>query len=174
MAATGIRPEVRELTSAEFPAANEVWRDYHGTIGEPARDRIFATFLAGQIVSLARCRGPRPGPGPAAARLAGQIVSLARCRRHPDGLEVDGVFTPDACRNKGYARMVMSALVVACHNDDLYMYAVESLAGFYAGFGFISIPERDLPPGIRERYTWAAGNMEGAEVRPMFRRAGLL
>jgi len=149
MAATGIRPEVRELTSAEFPAANEVWRDYHGTIGEPARDRIFATFLAGQI------------------------VSLARCRRHPDGLEVDGVFTPDACRNKGYARMVMSALVVACHNDDLYMYAVESLAGFYAGFGFISIPERDLPPGIRERYTWAAGNMEGAEVRPMFRRAGL-
>jgi len=149
MAATGIRPEVRELTSAEFPAANEVWRDYHGTIGEPARDRIFATFLAGQI------------------------VSLARCRRHPDGLEVDGVFTPDACRNKGYARMVMSALVVACHNDDLYMYAVESLAGFYAEFGFVSIPERDLPPGVRERYTWAAGNMEGAEVRPMFRRAGL-
>ncbi|BBL67180.1 hypothetical protein MchiMG62_03610 [Methanoculleus chikugoensis] len=149
MATTGIRPEVRELTSAEFPAANEVWRDYHGTTGEPARDRIFATFLAGQI------------------------VSLARCRRHPDGLEVDGVFTPDACRKQGYARMVMNALVVACHNDDLYMYAVESLAGFYAGFGFISIPERDLPLSIRERYTWAAGNMEGAEVRPMFRRAGL-
>lgn len=104
-----------------------------------------------------------------------QIVSLARCRRHPDGLEVDGVFTPDACRKQGgYARMVMNALVVACHNDDLYMYAVESLAGFYAGgFGFISIPERDLPLSIRERYTWAAGNMEGAEVRPMFRRAGL-
>ncbi len=48
MATTGIRPEVRELTSAEFPAANEVWRDYHGTTGEPARDRIFATFLAGR------------------------------------------------------------------------------------------------------------------------------
>ena len=69
--------------------------------------------------------------------------------------------------------MAMNALVVACHNDDLYMYAVESLAGFYAEFGFVSIPERDLPPGVRERYTWAAGNMEGAEVRPMFRRAGL-
>ena len=148
-ATTGIRPDVRELTSAEFPAADEVWRDYHGTTGEPARDRIFAAFLAGQI------------------------VSLARCRRHPDGLEVDGVFTPDASRKKGYARATVTALVTACHNDDLYMYAVESLAGFYAGFGFVSIPERDLPPGIRERYTWAAGNMEGAEVRPMFRRAGL-
>ena len=148
-ATTGIRPEVRELTSAEFFAADEVWRDYHGTTGDPARDRIFAVFLAGQI------------------------VSLARCRRHPDGLEVDGVFTPDACRNKGYARATVTALVVACHNDDLHMYAVEGLAGFYAGFGFVSIPERDLPPGIRERYTWAAGNMEGADVRPMFRRAGL-
>lgn len=148
-ATTGARPGVRELTSAEFSIADEVWCDYHGTTGEPARDRIFAAFLAGQI------------------------VSLARCRRHPDGLEVDGVFTPDTFRKSGYARMVMTALVTACHNDDLYMYAVESLAGFYAGFGFVSIPERDLPTGIRERYTWAAGNMEGAEVRPMFRRAGL-
>ncbi|KAF5090209.1 GNAT family N-acetyltransferase [Methanoculleus horonobensis] len=146
---TGIRPDVRELTSAEFSAADEIWREYHGTAGDPARDRIFATFLAGQI------------------------VSLARCRRHPDGLEVDGVFTPEDCRNRGYGRTTMTALVTACHNDDLYMYAVESLTRFYAEFGFISIPERDLPPGIRERYTWAAGNMEGAEVRPMLRRAGL-
>jgi GNAT superfamily N-acetyltransferase len=146
----GIRPEVRELTSAEFPAANEAWRDYHGVTGDPAMDRVFAVLLSGRI------------------------VSLARCRRHPDGsMEVDGVFTPEACRGRGYARMAVNALVTACHNDGLFMYAVESLAGFYAGFGFISIPERDLPPPIRERYTWAAGNLEGAEVRPMFRRAGL-
>ncbi len=144
-----VRPEVRELVSGEFPAADEVWRDYHGTFGEPDRDRVFGVFFAGRI------------------------VSLARCRRHPDGMEVDGVFTPEASRGRGYARMAVEALVVACHNDDLYMYAVESLAGFYATYGFISIPESDLPPGIRERYTWAAGNMEGAEVRPMRRRAGL-
>ncbi|NLA99827.1 MAG: GNAT family N-acetyltransferase [Methanomicrobiales archaeon] len=145
----GGRLEVRELRSAEFPRADEVWRDYRGMTGDPARDRIFATLLAGQI------------------------VSLARCRRHPEGLEVDGIFTPDNFRKRGYAHRTLAALVMACHNDDLYMYAVEGLAGFYAGFGFISIPERNLPSGIRERYTWAAGNMEGAEVRPMFRRAGL-
>ncbi|MCM2465248.1 GNAT family N-acetyltransferase [Methanoculleus oceani] len=148
--AAGIGPVVRELGSVEFSAANEVWRDYHGTVGDPDRDRVFAVFLAGTI------------------------VSLARCRRHPDGsMEVDGVFTSETCRGRGYARMAVNALVVACHNDDLFMYAVESLAGFYAGFGFISIPERDLPSGTRERYTWAAGNLEGAEVRPMRRRAGL-
>ncbi len=141
---------VRELLSAEFPAANQVWLDYHGTIGEPERDRVFAVFVGRRI------------------------VSLGRCRRHPDGsMEVDGVFTPEECRGKGYARMVMAALVVACHNDDLYMYAVESLEGFYARFGFVPIPEGDLPQPVRERYTWAAGNMEGAEVRPMMRRAGL-
>ncbi|WP_292519082.1 GNAT family N-acetyltransferase [Methanoculleus sp.] len=144
------RPEVHELTRTEFALADEVWRDYHGATGDPARDRIFAVFLDGRI------------------------VSLARCRRHPDGsMEVDGVFTPEACRGRGYARMAVGALVTACHNDDLFMYAVESLTGLYAEFGFVSIPERDLPFPIRERYTWAAGNMEGAEVRPMRRRAGL-
>jgi GNAT superfamily N-acetyltransferase len=140
---------VRELRSAEFSAADEVWREYRGMVGDPGRDRIFAVFLAGKI------------------------VSLARCRRHADGLEVDGVFTPEQYRGRGYARMAVAALVVACHNDDLYMYAVENLTGLYAEFRFMSIPERDLPPGVRERYTWAAGNVEGAEVRPMYRRAGL-
>jgi len=140
---------VRELRSAEFSAADEVWREYRGMVGDPGRDRIFAVFLAGTI------------------------VSLARCRRHADGLEVDGVFTPEQYRGRGYARMAVAALVVACHNDDLYMYAVENLTGLYAEFRFMSIPERDLPPGVRERYTWAAGNVEGAEVRPMYRRAGL-
>ena len=146
---SGARPDVRELKSAEFSAADEVWREYRGMVGDPGRDRIFAVFLAGTI------------------------VSLARCRRHADGLEVDGVFTPEQYRGRGYARMAVAALVVACHNDDLYMYAVENLTGLYAEFRFMSIPERDLPPGVRERYTWAAGNVEGAEVRPMYRRAGL-
>ena len=146
---SGDRPDVRELRREEFPAANEVWRGYRGIVGEPDRDRVFAVLIAGEI------------------------VSLARCRRHPDGLEVDGVFTPEQYRGRGYARMAMEALVVACHNDDLYMYAVEDLSRFYAEFRFISIPERDLPPSVRERYTWAAGNVEGANVRPMYRRAGL-
>jgi N-acetylglutamate synthase-like GNAT family acetyltransferase len=69
--------------------------------------------------------------------------------------------------------MVVSALVEACHNDDLFMYAVCHLVMFYAGFGFEPVKETDLPPDIRERYTWAAGNLEGAEVQPMRRKAGM-
>lgn len=140
---------VRELKVAEFPLADLVWRDYHDTTGDPTQDRIFAAFSAGTL------------------------VSLARCRRHRGGLEVDGVFTPDTFRKRGYSHMVMGALVEACHNDDLYMYAVRHLTGFYSQFGFEPIPESTLPPIIRERYTWAAGNLEGAEVQPMRRKAGL-
>ena len=140
--------EVRELRSKEFGLANEVWRDYHETKGDPSRDRIFAVFASGRI------------------------VSLARCQRHRDGYEVDGIFTPVACRGHGYARIAVAALVEACHNDDLYMYAVRHLVGFYSQFGFVPIPEKSLPPAVRERYTWAAGNLEGAEVEPMFRKAG--
>ena len=66
----------------------------------------------------------------------------------------------------------MAGLVEACHNEDLFMYAVAGLEPFYAGFGFVEIPQTDLPPTIRARYDWAAGDMEAARVTPMRRPAG--
>ena len=140
---------VRELRSDEFPAADKCWVEYHDTTGDPATDRIFAVF-SGNL-----------------------IVSLARCRRHPDGMDVDGIFTPVEYRKKGYSELAVGALVEACHNDNLYMHAVRHLIGFYAKQGFIPIEEKELPPSIRERYLWAGGNLEGAEVQPMYRKAGL-
>lgn len=141
--------EVRELRSGEFPDANRVWVDYHETIGDPEVDRIFAAFEGGEI------------------------VSLARCRHHPDGSsEVDAVFTPEGYRGRGLSRQVVGALVEACYNEELSMYAVQHLKKFYAGFGFVPVPEGDLPVSVRERYLWAAGNMEGAEVVPMKRPSG--
>ncbi|MFA4860720.1 MAG: GNAT family N-acetyltransferase [Methanoregula sp.] len=140
---------VRELRADEFHLADEIWMDYHETKGDPSHDRIFAVFS-----------GSTP-------------VSVARCRRHPDGVEVDGIFTPETYRGRGYSRIAVGALVEACHNDNLFMYAVRHLVGFYTGFGFQLISEKDLPDVIRERYTWAAGNLEGAEVQPMRRNAGL-
>lgn len=140
-------PVGRELHADEFSLANEIWKEYHDTSGDPAVDRIFGVFHSGAL------------------------VSVARCRRHPDGLEVDGVFTPAAFRKKGYSRIAVGALVEACHNDDLFMYAVRHLEVFYRQYGFEPIPETQLPPTIRERYTWAAGNLEGAEVLPMQRKS---
>ncbi|PKG33821.1 PAS domain S-box protein [Methanoregula sp.] len=142
-------PVGRELRADEFSLADEVWKEYHDTTGDPTVDRIFGVFHSGKL------------------------VSIARCRRHPDGLEVDGVFTPAQFRKNGYSRIAVGALVEACHNDDLFMYAVRHLEGFYRQYGFEPIPETLLPPAIRERYTWAAGNLEGAEVLPMQRKAGL-
>jgi GNAT superfamily N-acetyltransferase len=140
---------VKELVITEFPLADALWKDYHETTGDPAKDRIFGVFQMGDL------------------------ISLARCRRHYGGSEVDGIWTLPSHRNKGYSRMALGALVEACHNDDQYMYSVSHLTGFYARFGFLPIPEKDLPAPIRERYTWAAGNLEGAEVQPMVRRAGI-
>lgn len=142
-------PEIRELRSGEFVLADKVWIEYHETKGDPQKDRIFAVFEQGSI------------------------VSLSRCRCHPGGCEVDGIFTPLQNRKSGYSRLAVGALVEACHNEDLYMYAVRHLTGFYARFGFAPVPEKSLPPAIRERYTWAVGNLEGAEVQPMCRKAGL-
>ncbi len=136
---------VRELQSCEFPLAEELWVDYHNTKGDVATDRIFAAFAGGQA------------------------VSLARCRKHPDGLEVDGVFTPVDHRGHGYANAVVKGLIEACGQQSLYMHSVLNLTGFYGTYGFVPIDEKELPQTIRDRFAWAGGEMEGANVRPMRR-----
>ncbi len=140
--------DVRELRSNEFALADTAWLEYHDTSGDPSRDRIFALFCEGKL------------------------VSLARCRRHPDGLEVDGVFTLPAYRGHGCSSAVMAALTEACHNDELFMYAISTLTGFYSRFGFEPIPENSLPQSVQERYRWASGNLEGVQVLPMRRKPG--
>jgi signal transduction histidine kinase len=136
---------VRELSAAEFPAADRLWTEYHETKGDPRTDRIFAVFSLGEP------------------------VSVARCRKHPDGFEVDAVFTAASHRGLGYATTVMRGLVEACGYDTLFMHSVKNLTRFYSGFGFVIITEGELPPTIRERYAWAQGQMEGAGVSPMKR-----
>jgi GNAT superfamily N-acetyltransferase len=136
---------VRELSAREFPLADALWIDYHHTTGDPQTDRIFAAFHDGDA------------------------VSLARCRAHTDGYEVDGVFTPAARRGHGYADAAVRGLVEACGSDTLYMHAVRHLETFYRRYGFVPIDEKELPETIRERFAWAQGEMEGADVLPMRR-----
>lgn len=135
----------RELEVSEFPLAEEVWRFYHQQKADLGSDRIFGVFLEKML------------------------VAAARCRRHPDGLEVDAVFVPIEFRSHGYARMAVAALVDACGSEPLYMHATLELVDFYGTFGFVPIPENELPLEIKKRFDFALGDLEGANVRPMRR-----
>lgn len=147
---TAIQLEIntRELAPSEFDMAEKIWFDYHQTKSDPVHDRIFAVFIEDTP------------------------VSVARCKRHDDGYEVDRIFTWDEFRGNGYARNAIEALVRECGASVLYMYAVRHLVDFYQSFGFVPIPETDLPRTVRERYAWAMGEREGAEVCPMRREPG--
>lgn len=136
---------VKELEAREFPLAEQVWLGYHQQKADPTMDRVFGVFIEGTL------------------------VAAARCRRHPDGLEVDAVYTPDQYRGRGYARMVVRALVDACGNEPLYMHSTLDLVGFYTTFGFTEIGEQVLPASIRERFSFADGDLAGANVSPMKR-----
>ncbi|HET6581272.1 MAG TPA: GNAT family N-acetyltransferase, partial [Methanoregula sp.] len=107
----------RELAGNEFALAEEVWLTYHQQKADPETDRIFGVFVEGDL------------------------AAVARCRRHPDGLEVDGVYVPDDYRDRGYARKAVQALVDACGGEPLYMHSTLPLAGFYGSFGFRKIGE---------------------------------
>jgi nucleotide-binding universal stress UspA family protein/N-acetylglutamate synthase-like GNAT family acetyltransferase len=138
---------IRELATGEFHIADELWLRYHQQKADPAVDRLFAVFVDGVP------------------------AGVARCRRHPDGLEVDGVFVLEDVRNRGYARRLMAALVPACGHETLYMHSTLELVPFYRSFGFEPIPEKELPPAILDRYTFAMGDLQMARVQPM-RRTG--
>jgi GNAT superfamily N-acetyltransferase len=135
----------KELEKREFPLAEELWLGYHQQKADPSLDRVFGVFAENTL------------------------VAAARCRRHPDGLEVDAVYTPGVYRGKGYARRVVQELVDTCGNEPLYMHAKLDLTGFYQTFGFAEIPEQELPAGIRDRFNFADGDLRGADVCPMKR-----
>ena len=136
---------VAELAPSRFSLAEQLWLDYHQQKADPAMDRIFGVFVEGTL------------------------AAAARCRRHPDGLEVDGVFVPDYYRERGYARLAVRALVDACGSEPLFMHATLELVGFYTSFGFTPIGEHELPPSIMERFSFADGDLRGANVLPMKR-----
>ena len=140
-------PEIRvaELPAADFDLAEALWVHYRHQTADRANDRIFGLWLGDDL------------------------VSVAWCKRHPDGLEVDGVFTLEAFRRRGYARHTVGALVSACGREPLFMHATLELVEFYRTLGFVPIPESGLPQTIRERFAFALGNLKGANACPMQR-----
>ena len=138
---------VRELSANEMVRAeNELWVHYHQQKADMRTDRLFAAFAGSRL------------------------IGVARCSRHPDGLEVDGVYVLDEYRRRGFARSVMIQLIEECgRQETLYMHAKIELMDFYGGMGFFPIPEPELPKTIRDRFGFCLGDLKGIDVCPMKR-----
>jgi GNAT superfamily N-acetyltransferase len=145
MAATGPAVEVRELNHGEFPLAEKLWEEYRGQKNDMPEERVFGVFENGIL------------------------AATARCTRHPDGLEMDCVFSSERFRGKGYARRAVQALIDACGSGLIFIHSTIVLIPFYKTFGFVPIPEDQLPRTIRERFLFCFGEMAGCNVCPMVR-----
>jgi GNAT superfamily N-acetyltransferase len=138
--------EIRELKKEEFADAEKVWYYYRQQKADPEHDRIFGSFINGKL------------------------VGVARCKRHPDGIEVDGVFVLEEFRNQGLASEMLRALIERCGTEMLYMHSTLDLVDFYRQFGFRPIPENELPRTIKERMVFCFGDMPACGVSPMMRK----
>ena len=143
-----MNPETRILKHEEFPLAEKVWEQYRNQKADPVREKIFGVFEDGAL------------------------AATARCTRHPDGLEMDCVFTLDEYRGKGYARDAVAMLIDTCGAEKIYIHSTLVLIAFYKTFGFYPIPEDQLPRTIRDRFLFCFGEMEGCNVCPMARNPG--
>jgi N-acetylglutamate synthase-like GNAT family acetyltransferase len=141
-----VSTEIRELRREEFPLAEKVWEHYRGQKADPEHERIYGAFVDGDL------------------------AATARCTHHPDGMEMDCVFTLDAFRGRGYARKVVAMLLKSCGSDRrIFIHSTLALVSFYKSLGFRPIPESSLPQSIRERFAFCFGEMEGCNVAPMAR-----
>jgi N-acetylglutamate synthase-like GNAT family acetyltransferase len=146
MAGAGPAGEVRELDHAEFPLAEKLWEEYRGQKNDMPDERVFGVFENGVL------------------------AATARSTRHPDGLEMDCVFSGEKFRGRGYARAAVQALIDSCGSEQIFIHSTIVLIGFYKTFGFVPIPEDQLPVTIRERFIFCFGEMEGCNVCPMARQ----
>lgn len=139
--------EIRELKREEFYLAEHLWEQYHGQKADPVHDRIFGVFIDGKF------------------------AASARYVKHADGVEMDCVFVPEPETGKGYARDAVESLITHCGSEQIYIHSTLDLIPFYMTVGFSPIPEDQLPPSIRERFSFCLGNMKGCNISPMVRRA---
>jgi len=137
---------IRELGKDEFYLAEKLWQAYRGQKADIKKERIFGAFIEAEL------------------------AATARCTRHPEGLEMDCVFTPEQYRGRGFARIVVQALLDACGGETIYIHSTLPLIAFYTSLGFERIEERAMPETIRERFIFCFGEMEGCNAIPMVRK----
>jgi N-acetylglutamate synthase-like GNAT family acetyltransferase len=138
--------ETRELKRDEFSLAEKLWEQYRGQKADPVHERIFGVFSDGDL------------------------AATARYTRHPDGIEMDCVFVSETNRGKGYARFAVEELIRKCGSESIYIHSTIVLIPFYKTFGFLPIPEDQLPRSIKERFLFCFGEMMGCNVSPMVRK----
>jgi GNAT superfamily N-acetyltransferase len=146
MAGAGPMVVVRELKHEEFQLAEKLWEEYRDQKNDMPGERVFGVFDNSIL------------------------AATARCTRHPDGLEMDCVFSSERFRGKGYARLAVQALINACGSEQIFIHSTLILISFYKTFGFVPIPEDKLPTTIRERFLFCFGEMVGCNVCPMTRQ----
>lgn len=130
---------------SEFGQAEKIWINNHQQKADPAADRIFAVFTDGVL------------------------AGVARSKLHEDGDELDGVYVLEQFRGQGLVRQLVEELITACGGRILSLHSTLELIGFCRSFGFVPIPENDLPRTIKERFAMCFGEMKGCNVCPMRR-----
>lgn len=128
--------DVRELKTSEIGRLrHELSLRFRATETDPAMTRMFAAFAGTHL------------------------VGVARCVRHPDGLELDGIYILEEIRRKGFVRGVTARLIEVSGRDDvLYVRAAAGVAELYHTLGFRPVQQADLPATFRTLTTGTAVN----------------
>ncbi len=76
---------------------------------------------------------------------AGKVIGCVQRKPHKDGsIELASLAVDETWRGRGIGAMLVEA-VVAIHEGDLYLMCRAGLGSYYRQFGFLALPEEQLP-----------------------------
>jgi GNAT superfamily N-acetyltransferase len=105
---------------------------------ERYRALSFKPTAADDVQLVAEVDGARVG--------LGRLVRLA-----PDAVELSGIWTDDAARGRGVARVMVSALIErAADEREVWCVPFTHLVDFYGSFGFAEVP-RPWPAAVASK-----------------------
>jgi Acetyltransferase (GNAT) domain len=133
--------EIRELRASEIGRIrHELSLRFHAIDTNPSKTCMFAAF-----------NGTR-------------LVGVARCVRHPDGLELDGIYILEEVRRKGFVRGITALLIEALGRQDVvYVRAAAGVAELYHTMGFRPVKDNEIPDTLKGPLAGdTAGKKKGA------------
>ena len=90
-----------------------------------------------------------------------RILGCGRLRPYPEFCEIASLAVADDVRAEGIGRAIVSRLLEQ-YTGTIYLICEDEVLEFFRRFGFESIPEAEMPPGLRPKWEFfrpAGGSM---------------
>ena len=93
----------------------------------------------------------------------GTILGCGRLRPYPEFCELASLAVDQSIRTRGMGRAIVRALL-DLYTGDIYLVCEDQAVEFFRLFGFRTMPQEDMPDGLRPKWQYFASRVGSMNV----------